>query len=187
MKTQVMSIVLVGIVLAGCQPSAPVAPPVAAATATPDPAPAPDDKEVAAALQAFRKPGYVVKEGREYGYEAAQSPEDQQKGLAGAPLQMYRYLGRVGDKYQVGVRKGDTVVVYEGAAPFEFVKAYAFVQDRLVDKQTMHLQRSAIAAIVLKDALYGNIEQYRGSRSGKNGHLMLDEEAGRIVFVADHS
>jgi hypothetical protein len=35
------------------------------------------------------------------------------------------------------------MVVYEAPAPFEFVKAYVFMDDRVVDTQTLHLPRNA--------------------------------------------
>lgn len=179
MRTELVLVTLAVGLLAGCQQSEQK---LSQDSTT---AVAQEDKATAQALEQYRKPSYVMKEGREYGYEAAMTAEDRARGVAASKLQMFRFLGRVGDTYQVGMRDGESVVIFEGAAPFEFAKVYAFVGDRLIDKQALRLQRNAIAALALKDALYGNLEQYRGARSGKDGHLMLDAQAGRIVFVAD--
>ncbi len=132
------------------------------------------------------KPSYVMKEGREYGYEPAPTLEERQRGMAASTVMMYRFLGRVGDKYQVGVRDGGSTAIAEAAPPFEFAKVYTFAGDELVATDTMHLRPNAILALVLNDAMHGDLEQYRGLRNGKYGHLMLDTRARRILFVADN-
>lgn len=143
-------------------------------------------RELTEAADQYRKPSYAVKDGSEYGYARALTEQDKQGGVAGARLSMFRYFGRVGNKYQVAMRDGASSFLAEAEVPFQYAKVYQFVNDELVGTETLALQPDAILALVFKDAKFGNLDQYSGRRNGRNGHLIFDAQARRVVFIADN-
>jgi hypothetical protein len=148
--------------------------------------PQPPDASNKVASEQPHKPSFATKDGQDYGYVRALTDDDKQKGVAGSAVVMFRFFGAVGSKYQVGTQTTrGSFVVFEGEAPFEFVKAYSFFDNRLIEKETLRMQPNAIARLALEDARHGSLQQYRATRDGKPGRLMFDEQVKRLIFVSD--
>lgn len=126
---------------------------------------------------------YVLKDGFEYGYEKALSAEDRQQGRVASSLRMFKYLGSRNGTHQVVTQSDDVRTVIESSPPYEFAKVYVFSGTRFLEKEVVRLAPDSLGAAVIADAVNTRLEQWVGQQQGINGHLWVDGDEKKLVFL----
>lgn len=127
---------------------------------------------------------YSLRDGFEYGYERAVSPEQQQKGQLASALMMAKFAGQRDGKYQAYSKDADqigSVVVLECSNPCEFMKVMVFVEGGHVSTQRLRVAPGIIGWMILEDAINGELEQYVAERDGRKFTVWFDEKKGLVT------
>lgn len=122
---------------------------------------------------------YSLKDGFEYGYEAALSENDKANGKVAADVLMFKYSGDRDNTVQVYQKTGDIATIIECVFPCEFLKIITY-STSLGHISTDRMRRTAgtIGALVIADALNSELEQYVTERDGKKYNVWWDEKRG---------
>jgi hypothetical protein len=125
---------------------------------------------------------YEVVEDMAYGYTAALSLEDKQRGVAAPKVLMFRYAGMRDGKHQVHQSDGMRFTAIECSNPCEVLKIMTFIDQDYLRSQ-VHVERmknmpGSIANRVFEDALKGKLKTYGIGRGKNNFQPWVDEKAG---------
>lgn len=173
MKAMVCAAVLVGLV-AGCSDSPKEsAKPVASAPQTPEPI---------IATPPARTHNYALRDGYEYGYERPPSQEEINKGQATTALSMVKYAGVSNGNHQAYMhdKASNAVVVVECAKPCEFMKVMIFARPNgpAISTDRMRASPGVLGAMIIEDAINGELEQFIGERDGRKYTVQFNEKSG---------
>ena len=121
---------------------------------------------------------YSMKDGFEYGYEAAISQDAAAAGQVAAKLMMFKYAGNKEGKYQVYSKEGATALVAECGNPCDYIKIMTFFQGEHVNTDRLRATEGNIATMVIMDAINGKMEQFIAEKNGKKATVWFDEKLG---------
>lgn len=124
---------------------------------------------------------YVSRDGMEYLYPSALTPEQRQAGQVGEQILAYSYLGSRDGKHQVMMNEGSVYAVLECNIPCVYVKAMTFVENDPSGQilvQRFSAAPGSVVSAVMEDVAGGHLEVRTTERKGKKHSLWLDEKKG---------
>lgn len=122
---------------------------------------------------------YSLKDGYEYGYEAALSENDKAAGKVAADVLMFKYSGDKGETVQVYQKSGDLATIIECVFPCEFLKIITYSTSAgHISTDRIRRVDGTIGSMVIADALNSELEQYVAERDGKKYNVWWDEQSG---------
>jgi len=128
---------------------------------------------------------YSLKDGLEYGYEPAITPEDKQNGKLVNPLMMFKYAGEKDGAYQVFMSSNNETNVIECSENCEFMKIMTFRGNRHVGTDRMRRQDGSIGSMVLADAIDGFLQQFKQESQGHYFTVWWTEKGGANLSEVD--
>ena len=135
-------------------------PPATPGQNVPPPQPEPEPAATVAPPAPAHLFGYE-EDGR-YGYDVALNDDDRKQGIVTKPLAMFRYLGKVDDKYIIeSVPSNSVAQRYACAAPCEYVKAITVNAYGGMKTEVLHLPPNALLSAPLADAMTGQLKPTR--------------------------
>lgn len=164
----ILSMVLAVTACSQKEASAPVAPPVPIAP-------------VAQQAPALPTHFYAIKDGDEYGYEAALSENARQSGQVATHLRMFSYLGQKDGAYQVMLKNNDIRTVAECSSPCEFAKIYTFSGTKFIEKTILKLTPESILNLVFQDAMRDKLDVLSGLQNDQFVSLWVDGVAKKLT------
>lgn len=165
MKKLLFTMVLSGLIIAGCGN---------------DKAPAPKAAEPAAVVPAepIKDHEYSLKDGVEYGYERAISENEANQGKAASELLMAKYAGEKDGAYQAYIKQGQVIAVFQCGNPCEFIKIMTFMDGEHINTERMRATEGTIGWSIMADAINGKLRPYVGDRNGRKFNVWFDEKKG---------
>lgn len=129
---------------------------------------------------------YSLKDGIEYGYEQAVSQDQQNAGHVASTLMMFKYAGAKNGIHQTYMTsEAGAVTVAECANPCEFIKVMVFVGGQHASTERMRAKDGSIGALVMDDAINGQLEQGFEEENGQKFTLWFDEKDGVKITQAN--
>lgn len=124
---------------------------------------------------------YVSRDGMQYLYPSAITPQQRQAGQVGEQILAFSYLGSRGGKHQVMMNEGSVYAVMECDIPCVYVKSMSFIEGQSNDQilvQRFAAAPGSVISAVMQDVAGGHLEVRTSERKGKPHSVWLDEKKG---------
>lgn len=125
---------------------------------------------------------YDSKDGVNYGYTAALTPEQRQRGQVTPTIAMFTYAGSHDGRHQMHFWRGQALVAFECAPPCNVIKVMSTVDTDetrgLVEVDHLRATPDAVASMALNDAMEGHLEPYAEYHGKARYEVWVDESKG---------
>jgi hypothetical protein len=127
---------------------------------------------------------YVLKDGYEYGYEAALTENEKSNGRVAGQILMFKYSGSKGDTVQLFQTSDDLTMIVQCEFPCDFIKLITY-SPHLGHINTERLRRAdgMIASMAISDAIDEFLVQYVTERNGSKFNVWWDESGPKYTAV----